>query len=117
MRWIGFAEKQWSTAKEALTGLDKGIVLNQKVEWKFFKFFNCNFLVGFFRRTIPPFFVEQGNRISELMDYSFHLPSMMKDFVPFYELVIAQLFAYYSALYLNRNIDKPRNLAKSVTVQ
>ena len=62
-------------------------------------------------------FVEQGNSISELMDYSFHLPEMMKDFVPFYELVIAQLFAYYSALYLNRNIDKPRNLAKSVTVQ
>ena len=62
-------------------------------------------------------FVEQGNSIEKLMDYAFYIPDMMKDFVPFYELVIAQLFSYYSALYLKRNIDKPRNLAKSVTVQ
>ena len=62
-------------------------------------------------------FVEKGNPIEKLMDYSFYIPEMMKDFVPFYELVIAQLFSYYSALCLKRNIDKPRNLAKSVTVQ
>jgi glucosamine 6-phosphate synthetase-like amidotransferase/phosphosugar isomerase protein len=29
---------------------------------------------------------------------------------------MAQLFAYFSALKLGRSIDKPRNLAKSVTV-
>jgi len=31
--------------------------------------------------------------------------------------VALQLFAYYMALYLDREIDKPRNLAKSVTVE
>lgn len=31
-------------------------------------------------------------------------------------VVFVQLLAYYSALLLNRNIDQPRNLAKSVTV-
>ncbi|MDP5039157.1 MAG: glutamine--fructose-6-phosphate transaminase (isomerizing) [Candidatus Gracilibacteria bacterium] len=31
--------------------------------------------------------------------------------------VVLQLFAYYVALDLNREIDKPRNLAKSVTVE
>jgi glutamine---fructose-6-phosphate transaminase (isomerizing) len=31
--------------------------------------------------------------------------------------VVLQLFAYYIALKLNREIDKPRNLAKSVTVE
>jgi glucosamine--fructose-6-phosphate aminotransferase (isomerizing) len=29
---------------------------------------------------------------------------------------VAQLFSYFSALTLGRSIDKPRNLAKSVTV-
>lgn len=32
-------------------------------------------------------------------------------------LVALQLFAYYMALYLGNNIDKPRNIAKSVTVK
>jgi glucosamine--fructose-6-phosphate aminotransferase (isomerizing) len=35
---------------------------------------------------------------------------------PLPQLVAAQLFAYYSAVALGRNIDKPRSLAKSVTV-
>lgn len=30
---------------------------------------------------------------------------------------VIQLFAYYTALFLGRDIDKPRNLAKSVTVE
>ena len=32
-------------------------------------------------------------------------------------IVVAQLFTYYMALHLGRNVDKPRNLAKSVTVE
>jgi len=35
---------------------------------------------------------------------------------PFLHLVAAQLLAYYTASQLNRSIDKPRSLAKSVTV-
>ena len=35
---------------------------------------------------------------------------------PLLEIVAAQLFAYFSAVKLGRNIDKPRSLAKSVTV-
>ncbi|QYC38834.1 Glutamine--fructose-6-phosphate aminotransferase [isomerizing] [Nonomuraea coxensis DSM 45129] len=33
------------------------------------------------------------------------------------QLVVGELFAYSSALHLGREIDKPRNLAKSVTVR
>lgn len=36
---------------------------------------------------------------------------------PFLEVVILQLFAYYIANALGRDIDTPRNLAKSVTVE
>jgi glucosamine--fructose-6-phosphate aminotransferase (isomerizing) len=32
------------------------------------------------------------------------------------QMIVAQLFSYFSALTLGRSIDKPRNLAKSVTV-
>jgi len=35
---------------------------------------------------------------------------------PLIQLVIGQLFAYFTATSLKRNIDKPRSLAKSVTV-
>jgi glucosamine--fructose-6-phosphate aminotransferase (isomerizing) len=38
-------------------------------------------------------------------------------FYPFLEIIPIQLFAYHFASALGRNIDKPRNLAKSVTVQ
>lgn len=38
-------------------------------------------------------------------------------FYPFLEIIPIQLFAYHFANALGRNIDKPRNLAKSVTVQ
>ena len=36
---------------------------------------------------------------------------------PFVEMMVLQLFSYYTALTLGRDIDKPRNLAKSVTVE
>lgn len=36
---------------------------------------------------------------------------------PFLEIIPLQLFAYHFGVALGRNIDKPRNLAKSVTVQ
>ena len=45
----------------------------------------------------------------------FH-PTIPAIIAPLPELVAAQLFAYYSAVKLGRNIDKPRSLAKSVTV-
>jgi glucosamine--fructose-6-phosphate aminotransferase (isomerizing) len=36
---------------------------------------------------------------------------------PLLMVIPTQLIAFYSALHLNRDIDKPRNLAKSVTVE
>jgi glucosamine--fructose-6-phosphate aminotransferase (isomerizing) len=39
------------------------------------------------------------------------------EFNPFLETVILQIFAYCMADHLGRDVDKPRNLAKSVTVE
>jgi len=45
------------------------------------------------------------------------LPETDPLFAPFTAAVAFQLFAYYVALHRGCDIDKPRNLAKSVTVE
>ena len=62
-------------------------------------------------------FIEPDNPAQKLLDYKIYLPKIQHHFVPIYQLIMLQLFSYYSALALKRNIDKPRNLAKSVTVE
>ena len=42
---------------------------------------------------------------------------LISELNPFLEVVILQLWAYHIASYLGRDVDKPRNLAKSVTVE
>ena len=59
----------------------------------------------------------QGDlRASELADDAIELPAITHLCAPMAQMIMAQMFAYYAALDLGRNIDKPRNLAKSVTV-
>lgn len=52
----------------------------------------------------------------ELFDESIRLPEAPALISPLIQLVAGQLFAYYTATALKRNVDKPRSLAKSVTV-
>ena len=58
----------------------------------------------------------KDTQILKLFDDFFPLPDMPSYLTPYFEIIVAQLFAYYAALVLDRNVDKPRNLAKSVTV-
>ncbi len=50
-------------------------------------------------------------------DEVIYIPKTLPIFYPFLTVVPLQLFAYFCALKLGRNVDKPRNLAKSVTVE
>lgn len=50
-------------------------------------------------------------------DRQIMIPETLPEIYPFLTNVAAQLLAYHVADLLNRNIDKPRNLAKSVTVK
>ncbi len=52
-----------------------------------------------------------------IADSIIRLPEMSDIFMPIPCATIAQLIAYYTALYLGYDVDKPRNLAKSVTVE
>jgi len=59
----------------------------------------------------------EDNKFSPgLFDEEIVLPDMPELIGPFAQLVVAQLFAYFTATALRRDVDKPRALAKSVTV-
>lgn len=52
-----------------------------------------------------------------LVDSALTIPEVDPMFLPSLEVIPMQLFAYYVALMRGCDIDKPRNLAKSVTVE
>jgi len=53
----------------------------------------------------------------ELADDVIYVPSTMELLQPLLNTIPLQLFAYYIAVALDRDVDRPRNLAKSVTVE
>lgn len=62
--------------------------------------------------------VNKGNTaMSELADYTLEIPKVPDCLTPIVAAIPLQLLAYYIAIYKGRNVDQPRNLAKSVTVE
>jgi len=66
--------------------------------------------------TVIGIMFQGDERAQSLTDQAVLLPQMSALCAPMAQMIMAQMFAYYAALDLGRNIDKPRNLAKSVTV-
>lgn len=60
---------------------------------------------------------DQDKELRKLSDRYITIPEVSPLFSPILVNVVLQLFAYYTAYRLDRSIDKPRNLAKSVTVE
>jgi len=60
---------------------------------------------------------EGDDKVREVVDEMIELPPVLDFLNPVLAVVACQLLAYYCANFLNRDIDKPRNLAKSVTVE
>ena len=60
---------------------------------------------------------EEGDSIAEESDISIPVPSTDPMFSPMLTVLPLQLIAYYTALALDKDVDRPRNLAKSVTVE
>lgn len=56
-------------------------------------------------------------RIEEKADSLIHVPNTSDPFYPFLTVLPLQLLAYYIAVCRGCNVDQPRNLAKSVTVE
>ena len=66
--------------------------------------------------TVIGIIFQGDERALAACDQVVELPEMNLLCAPLAQMIMAQMFAYYAALDLGRNIDKPRNLAKSVTV-
>lgn len=60
---------------------------------------------------------ENDKDIKKMADYSIEIPPCNEIFVPLLATIPLQLFAYYIAVKRGCDVDKPRNLAKSVTVE
>ncbi|MBR3940481.1 MAG: glutamine--fructose-6-phosphate transaminase (isomerizing) [Bacteroidales bacterium] len=60
---------------------------------------------------------EGDTAIKELSDIYFEIPSTIDCFTPLLTIVPLQLISYYIAIAKGRDVDQPRNLAKSVTVE
>lgn len=60
---------------------------------------------------------EGDQKILEIANHVICIPKTIEALSPITAAVPLQLLAYYAGLALERNVDKPRNLAKSVTVE
>ena len=55
--------------------------------------------------------------LKKLVDYDFRIPATLDILYPILTVIPLQLLAYYIAARRGLNVDQPRNLAKSVTVE
>lgn len=60
---------------------------------------------------------EDDNEIDQLVDYSIKIPHTIRMLMPILTVIPLQLLAYHIAVKKGLNVDQPRNLAKSVTVE
>jgi Glucosamine 6-phosphate synthetase, contains amidotransferase and phosphosugar isomerase domains len=62
--------------------------------------------------------VTEGDKdVKGISDYSFEIPDTEECLVPLLSVIPLQLLAYHIAIAKGRDVDQPRNLAKSVTVE
>ena len=60
---------------------------------------------------------EGDTTVTEIADYVMEVPKTPEALTPLVTTIPLQLLSYHIAVMLNRNVDQPRNLAKSVTVE
>jgi glucosamine--fructose-6-phosphate aminotransferase (isomerizing) len=62
--------------------------------------------------------VTQGDKdVSALADHTIEIPDVEEELTPLMSVIPLQLLAYHIAIMRGCNVDQPRNLAKSVTVE
>ena len=62
--------------------------------------------------------VNKGDKeLKGIADYTIEIPHCSEEFSPILAAIPLQLLSYHVAVMLDRNVDQPRNLAKSVTVE
>ena len=69
------------------------------------------------KATIFSIISESDKNTQKYSDYIFWIPETLEELYAILTIIPIQLYSYYIAKDLNRNVDQPRNLAKSVTVE
>ncbi|MCZ7610838.1 MAG: SIS domain-containing protein [Ignavibacterium sp.] len=60
---------------------------------------------------------EEDEQLNKLVDHAIRIPSTIRMLMPILTVIPLQLLAYHIAVKKGLNVDQPRNLAKSVTVE
>src|SRR5690606_26024962 len=60
---------------------------------------------------------EGDTEVRRMADYVLEIPDANEAFLPLLATIPLQLLSYHTALLRGCNVDQPRNLAKSVTVE
>ena len=60
---------------------------------------------------------EGDTQVKEIADHVIEIPETLEALTPLLTTIPFQLLSYHIAVMLGRNVDQPRNLAKSVTVE
>jgi glutamine---fructose-6-phosphate transaminase (isomerizing) len=60
---------------------------------------------------------KDDKEIKKIVDYTIEVPETLEEFSPIVNVIPLQLLAYHIANLKGLDVDKPRNLAKSVTVE
>ena len=60
---------------------------------------------------------EGDESVRDLADHVIEVPDCSESLSPLLTTIPLQLLSYHIAVKLGRNVDQPRNLAKSVTVE
>jgi glucosamine--fructose-6-phosphate aminotransferase (isomerizing) len=69
------------------------------------------------KATIFCIITEGDKKTKKIADYVFKIPKTLEELYAVLTIMPVQLYSYYIAKNLGRNVDQPRNLAKSVTVE
>ena len=60
---------------------------------------------------------ENDDKIRNMADFTIEIPNIADPLTPLLSVIPLQLLAYHIAVLRDCNVDQPRNLAKSVTVE
>ena len=94
-------------------------VLAQKLLEKYkYPYFSIDHLkMGLIRSGYTKLTPEDDNELEKYVDHVIKVPATDELLIPLLTVVPLQLLAYYAAITRGCDVDKPRNLAKSVTVE
>ena len=70
-------------------------------------------------RNLPPVRIMKGMvyNVEDVADFTVYIPRADRHFMGSLAIIPLQLLGYYTSVAKGLDVDKPRNLAKSVTVE